>query len=120
MLLRRGPVVRTVEGWYLAGEDAQNGFDDGGLADAGPPVITSTLDIKASRIAATWLRQGRATHASACPDRSMTKATAICQSLSRSAMLRSARYRPARNTQGVSPTGRRPPALCSSSSAHCG
>jgi hypothetical protein len=34
---------------------AQNGFDDGVLPTPGPPVMTSTLDISASRIAATWL-----------------------------------------------------------------
>jgi hypothetical protein len=38
----------------LRREDAQNGVDDGGLANAGPPVMTNTLDVRASRIAATW------------------------------------------------------------------
>ena len=80
------------------------------LPTPGPPVMTSTLDINASRIAATWLS------ARASPIRSATHGNALSGSIqgqgsvpfasriSRSAMARSARCRPARNTQGVSPT----------------
>ena len=76
----------------------------------GPPVMTNTLDISASRIAATWLS------ARARPIRSSTQGKALAGSIqgqgslpfasrnSRSAMVCSARWKPARNTQGVSPT----------------
>ena len=95
------------------------------LPTPGPPVITNTLDIKASRIAATWLS------ASARPIRSSTHGSALSGSIqgqgngpfasriNRSAMTRSARYRPARNTQGVSPrrSATTVPSCSSSSSA---
>ena len=81
------------------------------LPTPGPPVMTSTFDVSASRIAATWLS------ASARPMRLLDpgqrlvridrRARAACRSpgaVSRSAMARSARCRPARKTQGVSPT----------------
>ena len=76
----------------------------------GPPVMTSTLDISASRIAVTWLS------AKVSPMCFSTHGKALSGSIdgqgsgpfairvSRSAMVRSARCRPARNTHGVSPT----------------
>ena len=80
------------------------------LPTPGPPVMTSTLDISARRIAVFWLS------ASCRPVRCSTQGRALSGSIhgqgslpftsriSRSAMARSARYRPARNTHGVSPT----------------
>src|SRR5215471_568366 len=80
------------------------------LPTPGPPVITSAFDVSASRIAATWLL------ARASPMRPSTHGSAFCGSIqgqgsvplasrsNRSAMVRSARCRPARNTQAVCPT----------------
>src|SRR5262245_34063065 len=79
------------------------------LPTPGPPVMTRTLDMSASRIAATWLS------ARIIPMRFSTHGNALSGSIhgqgsvpftsrvSRSAMLHSARCRPARNTQGISP-----------------
>ena len=47
MRFRRRRLARTAEGRYPSPRGYADGFDDGGLADAGPPVITSTLDISA-------------------------------------------------------------------------
>ena len=80
------------------------------LPTPGPPVMTNALDINASRIAATWLS------ARVSPIRSSTQGSALsgliqgqgsvpfATRISRSAIERSARCRPARNTQDVSPT----------------
>ena len=80
------------------------------LPTPGPPVRIRTLDINASRIAVRWLS------ARASPTRFSTHGSALSGSIqghggvpfvsrsSRSAMERSARYNPARNTQRVSPT----------------
>ena len=80
------------------------------LPTPGPPVMTSTLEISARRIAVFWLS------ASCKPMRCSTHGRALSGSIrgqgslpfksrmSRSAITRSAWCRPARNTHGVSPT----------------
>jgi hypothetical protein len=80
------------------------------LPTPGPPVMTSTLDVSASRIAATWL-SARArpicfsTHGRALSGSIQGQGSApFASRVIRSAIVRSARCRPARNTQGVSPT----------------
>ena len=80
------------------------------LPTPGPPVITVTLDISARRTAATWLSararpmcfstQGKALSGSIQGHGSVPFASRV----SRSAMVRSARCRPARNTHGVTST----------------
>ena len=80
------------------------------LPTPGPPVLINTLEVSASWIAATWLlarvrRICFSTHGKALSESIGRQGSgALASRISRSAIVRSARCRPARNTQGVSPT----------------
>ena len=92
----------------LGGEDAQDGVEQRRLADAGPPVMTAAFERRTVSIAARW------DAANVFPVFFSTQGTAFAMSIvgqggdplerasRRSAMPRSARCRPRRNTQGRS------------------
>ena len=111
MRLAARPVGAQQKPPPLAARMRRIALDDGGLADTGTAGHDQHLGHEREPdrgylLSARIIPMRFSTHGNALSGSIQGQGSAVRSRVSRSAMVRSARCRPARNTQGVSPTGR--------------